>query len=84
LVGAGKAVFLELLLMLRPPTTWAVLLVVLFRWARPFPGLVGSGKAVFLELVLLGAILVFHVLSWAVYPANLRGAFIVPYLIRIA
>ena len=30
LVGAGKAVFLELVLMLRPLTTWSVLLVVLF------------------------------------------------------
>ena len=30
LVGAGKAVFLELVLMLLPPTIWSVLLVVLF------------------------------------------------------
>jgi hypothetical protein len=41
--------------------------------------LVGAGKAVFLELVLLAVIiLVFHVLSLAVYPANLRDAFFVP------
>jgi hypothetical protein len=76
--------FLELLLMLLPRATWSALLVVLFRWARarPFPGLVGAGKAVLLELVLLGAIVVFHVLSWTVYPANRRGAFIVPYLVK--
>jgi hypothetical protein len=73
LVGAGKAVFLELVLMLRPPTTWSVLLVVLFTCVRPFPNLVGTGKAVFLELLLLAAlILVVHVLSLAMYPANLR------------
>ena len=78
LVGAGKAVFLELVLC--PPTTWSVFLVVLFTRARPFPGLVGAGKAVFLELVVLAAmIVVFHVLSSAVYPADLRDAFFVPY-----
>jgi hypothetical protein len=43
--------------------------------------LVGAGKAVFLELVLLAAmILVFHVLSLAAYPANLRDAFFMPVL----
>jgi hypothetical protein len=78
LVGAGKAVFFELALMLRLSPR-SVLLVVLFTCARPFPCLVGAGKAVFLELVLLAVIiLVFHVLSLAVYPANLRDAFFVP------
>jgi hypothetical protein len=31
LVGAGKAVFLELVLILRLPATWSVLFVVLFK-----------------------------------------------------
>jgi hypothetical protein len=58
-------VFLELVLMLRPPGTWSVLVVALFTRARPFPSLVGAGKAVFLELILLSAmILVFHVSPW--------------------
>jgi len=68
LVGAGKAVLFELVLMLYPLTTWSVLWVVLFTRARPFPSLVGAGKAVLLELVLLAAtILIFHLFSQAVY-----------------
>jgi len=47
--------------------------------------LVGAGKAVFLELGRLATIiLVFHILSLAVYPANLRDAFSAPSLIRTA
>src|SRR5471030_1861782 len=67
LVGPGQAVFLALTRLLRSPTTWSVLLIVLFTCASPFTGLVGAGQAVFLALVLRAApILVFHILSFAV------------------